>query len=83
MNQNVIIDDITNPVIVLEEGTVVIEVHSAYNEPGYTATDDKDGDITGNVVVNGTVDTEVVGEYTLTYTVSDNAGHGALHCITY
>jgi hypothetical protein len=45
-----------------------------YTDPGYTATDDKDGDITSKVSVSGTVGTEI-GNYTITYSVSDEAGN--------
>ena len=44
----------------------------AYKEPGYTATDNYDGDITEKVVVSGTVNTSVPGTYTLTYSVTDS-----------
>lgn len=46
-----------------------------YVEPGYTATDAEDGDISGSVVVAGdTVDENVTGTYTITYTVTDSNG---------
>jgi len=50
---------------------------NSFVEPGYKAIDDVDGDITHKVTVSGSVNTEVVGTYTLTYTVSDNAGNTA------
>ena len=46
-----------------------------YEEPGYTASDDRDGDMTHLVTVSGTVSTAYAGEYTLTYTVMDQAGN--------
>lgn len=45
-----------------------------YNEPGYKATDKCDGDITDNVIVTGTVKTDTVGTYTLTYEVTNSVG---------
>jgi hypothetical protein len=50
-------------------------VGSPYNDPGATAVDDEDGDITDkiNVVVN--VDTSQESEGTVTYEVSDEAGN--------
>ena len=45
-----------------------------FTEPGYTATHQVDGDISNNVVVTGSVDVNVVGDYTLTYTVTDSFG---------
>lgn len=49
-----------------------LEVGSAYTEPGYTATDNCDGDITDRVTISGAVDANKVGTYTLTYTVRDS-----------
>ena len=56
---------------------ITLEVGSEWVEPGYTATDDTDGNITSNVIVSGTVDTNTPGTYTITYTVSDAAGNQA------
>jgi len=63
------------PVIILN-GEEVMELaqNDTFTEPGYTATDAEDGDITANVVVTGTVDTATIGAYTLTYSVTDSAG---------
>ena len=41
------------------------------------AEDDADGDVSGKVVTEGSVDTGTVGTYTLTYTVSDEWGNVA------
>ena len=66
------------PVIVLSGGDiVVIEQGDPYVDPGYVATDDVDGDISDQVEVEGVVDTNTIGEYTLTYTVADAAGNPA------
>ena len=46
-----------------------------YTEPGFTATDNYDGDIAASVAVSGEVDTSKTGEYTLTYSVSDSSGN--------
>ena len=46
-----------------------------YEEPGFTATDNCDGDITEEVIVSGNLDSNKPGEYKLTYTVSDNWGN--------
>lgn len=43
-------------------------------EYGITAHDAQDGDLTKNIVIEGTVDTNAVGEYTLTYKVTDLNG---------
>ncbi len=66
----------TSPVIVLEgDNPVVIEVGGMYVDPGYTASDEEDGDITDDVVVDfGTLNTLVAGEYDVLYSVEDSAG---------
>jgi hypothetical protein len=47
----------------------------AYVEEGASAQDDIDGDVSASVLVSGTVNTAVVGSYTLTYTAFDRAGN--------
>lgn len=70
--------DTERPVITLSGNNPFdMDQFTSYVEPGFTATDNKDGDITANVVVIGTVDTATVGSYTLTYSVSDAAGNQA------
>ena len=49
-----------------------IDQGTAYAEPGFTATDNCDGDITDKVTVTGTVDHNKPGIYTLEYTVEDS-----------
>ncbi|MCE9585013.1 DUF5011 domain-containing protein [Candidatus Nomurabacteria bacterium] len=48
---------------------MTMEVGGAYSDPGATALDDVDGII--NVVITGTVDVSVVGDYEITYTATD------------
>ncbi len=54
---------------------VSIFQNEVYIEAGYTAIDNVDGDLTSNVVVEGTVETSIPGIYTLRYTVSDAVGN--------
>ena len=44
---------------------------------GASATDNLDGDLTGEIVVSGEVDTSLEGTYTLKYDVRDKAGNAA------
>lgn len=68
--------DTTAPVITLAGANpLTVIVGTAYSEPGYTATDNIDGDITDDVIVTGSVNTAVAGQYSLTYTVTDAAGN--------
>lgn len=70
--------DTTPPLITLN-GTSIIQLNEGdtWTDPGATATDDTDGDITSSITVNGTVDTTAVGTYTLTYSVADSASNAA------
>lgn len=58
----------------LGNDTIYLSVGSKYNEPGYKAIDNCDGDITSKVVVSGTVGGQA-GIYKLTYSVTDDAGN--------
>lgn len=70
--------DTTAPVITLTgSASVTITQGSTFTDPGATASDDTDGDLSANIVVTGSVDTGVIGVYTLSYNVSDAAGNAA------
>ena len=70
---------LTSPVITLEGANPQsIELGTDYSELGATATDNIDGDITNNIVIDASnVDVDTVGDYTVTYNVSDAAGNPA------
>ena len=73
-----IIEDTTPPVITLDgNNPMKITVGDTFTDPGATAFDAVDGDLTVAIAVSGTVDTNQVGTYTLTYEVSDAVGHAA------
>ena len=73
------VNDNTPPVIsLLGDATVTIEVGSTYTDAGATATDNYDGDITDTIVIVNPVDTDVVGQYTVAYNVSDANGNDAV-----
>lgn len=42
---------------------------------GIRAVDDIEGDITSRLIIEGTVNNQIAGEYQIVYTVSDNAGN--------
>jgi hypothetical protein len=74
--------DTTKPVItLLGEPTVTVEVLSTFTDPGATATDNVDGDITARIVKVGTVNTAKLGTYTITYDVADAAGNAAVRAV--
>ena len=70
--------DITRPVISLE-GVLdkYLLMGEEYIEPGYTAFDDIDGDLTDMVEVESDLDVSRAGEYHISYTVTDRSGNGA------
>ncbi len=70
--------DTTPPVItLLGEAEVTIEVFTAYVDAGATALDNVDGDLTESIVSVSTVNSNIVGTYTVTYNVNDAAGNPA------
>lgn len=70
--------DKTAPKIVLKgTSTITLKLNEAYVEPGATATDDVDGDLTSKIEITGTVDVTKAGTYTITYTVKDSNGNVA------
>lgn len=72
-------EDTGAPVITLTGGdqTVAFDLSKTFTDPGFTASDDEDGDITSKVVVSGSVNLKSAGEYTLKYNVTDEAGNAA------
>lgn len=69
-------DDDTAPVITLNGNSdMTIYVNQSYVEPGYQVIDNCDGDITGSVLVEGSVDSSKAGEYTLIYKAIDKSGN--------
>lgn len=74
----VVIPDTEAPVItLLGDAVVSINVGDTFTDPGATANDNADGDLTSAIVVTGTVDTDTEGSYKLDYNVSDAAGNAA------
>ncbi|MBN1308396.1 MAG: DUF5011 domain-containing protein [Chitinispirillaceae bacterium] len=69
--------DTTKPVITIGEATAYVQLGQPYIDQGVTAWDNIDGDITNKIVKSGTVTITTLGQYTLTYTVSDAAGNSA------
>lgn len=72
VQRQIVYDDPVPPVLELKGNkSISLTVGQTYREPGYTATDNCDGDLTGQVSVAGHVDTGRAGNYTLIYTVKD------------
>lgn len=74
-----VVDTLVPLISLLGEAHVIVECTDPFIDPGVTAADHCDGDLTAMVVVDDTsVDTATVGEYTVTYDVTDGAGNAAL-----
>lgn len=68
--------DTTAPVITLSgEGECVINWGDTYIDPGFSAIDNVDGDITASVKVEGTINSKIFGPQLLLYTVADTSGN--------
>ncbi len=73
-----IIDEGTPVITLLGDATMNVITGGTFTDPGATATDDVDGDITANIVVAGdTVDVNTEGTYVITYNVNDEYGNAA------
>jgi uncharacterized protein (TIGR02145 family) len=65
--------DLTPPVItIIGDNPLEINIGENYTEFGATATDDIDGDITQDILIDSSnINTTLAGNYTVTYSVSD------------
>lgn len=71
-------EDQEAPVITLNGGNAYsLYLGESFEEPGYQAIDNCDGDITKKVVVNSNLDTNKIGTYEITYEVMDSSSKTA------
>jgi len=72
----IVAGDSVPPTITLIGGSPMHLVQGErYKEPGAMAKDNRDGNISSRVSIKGTVNTNVLGSYKITYTVKDNSGN--------
>jgi uncharacterized repeat protein (TIGR01451 family) len=72
----VTVEDTVAPVITLNGANPMqVGFGTVFTDPGATASDGCAGNLTSSIVVTGSVDTNTVGFYALTYSVSDPSGH--------
>lgn len=70
--------DHTAPVITrLGAASIDTPLGSAYSDPGATATDARQGNLTSSIIVTSNVDINVIGSYSVSYDVSDSLGNAA------
>lgn len=70
-----VIDDEKPNIILNGDDQITLEYGEEYKEPGFSASDNYDGDITSKVMVKNTVNTKKSGTYKITYKVSDSSGN--------
>ncbi len=70
-----VIDDEKPVIELLGEEEFVLKYNVSYNEPGYTAKDNYDGEITKKVKVKNNINPKKPGTYKITYTVYDSNGN--------
>ena len=72
----VTVEDTQAPVITLNgPNPMQVGFGTVFTDPGASASDGCAGDLTASIIVTGSVDTNTVGFYALTYSVSDPSGH--------
>jgi len=76
--RTVTVVDTTPPVIsLIGDANLTHTLNTAWNDPGVTAADTLDGNLSGQVSIAGSVDVNQTGSTVLTYRVSDAAGNAA------
>lgn len=64
------------PSIIINGGTgIQHSLNAPWFDPGVTATDPEDGDLTSQVTVSGSVNVDQAGTYLIEYTVTDSGGN--------
>ena len=76
-----VVDQTAPTITILGDNPVTIEAGSTYTDAGATATDNYNNDVTSSITASSTVDSNTIGSYTVTYTVSDASGNQALSLI--
>ncbi len=69
--------DTTKPTIYINEGIDTIIINQEWVDSGASAYDNYDGNLSEQIKVNGLVNNKVIGEYIITYEVSDSSGNKA------
>lgn len=76
VNRTFIRKDEEKPKITLKGDSVLyLDKGGVYNEPGFTAFDNCEGDMSASVEVSGKVDTKEAGTHKVTYKAIDKAGN--------
>ncbi len=72
----VLTPDLTPPTLTLNgASSLTLFVNDSYEEQGAIATDNRDSDL--NIIITGSVDTTISGDYVITYLVIDSSGNSS------
>ena len=76
--RTVVVSDTTKPIITLIGNSEVrLLIDNVYVDEGATAYDNIDGDLTTQIITVNPVDTSQIGDYVVTYNVTDSSGNQA------
>ena len=76
VKEPIIIRDLEGPSLVLKGSSRInLHVGQEYKEPGYSANDTVDGNLTSSVIIQGFLSTSRAGTYKLSYYVADSSGN--------
>ncbi len=75
IERNIIYEDKEAPVIELNGGDKTIYLGNIYHDDGFKALDNCDGDITSKVEVSNNINNNKIGEYEVTYKVTDSSNN--------
>ncbi len=78
VTREVVVDGSAPVISLIGEATVLLAVDETWRDPGATAVDDVDGDISGRISKDNPVNRRVPGIYVIRYNVSDTAGNAAV-----
>ncbi len=71
-------DDTIAPIITLKGSNhIVLALDSDFTDPGATASDNVDGNISDKITTDSNLDTSTLGQYKIIYRVSDAAGNSS------
>lgn len=73
-----IVDTVPPTILLNGANPMTVECHTGFSDPGATASDGCAGDLTGSIMVTGSVNPNVVGSYVLTYSVSDGTNSASV-----
>lgn len=76
LNRVVNVVDVSPPVIsLMGENTIYLKLGENYIDPGFSASDNYDGDLTANVTSTNNLDTSKIGVYNINYSVTDSSNN--------